>query len=126
LTSTSCTLASASANTGSTSCTLAATLSGTSASTTAATAPSSALTNGTLTLTHAGMNRYGGAADLHELSTLKFFHDISDTTSTLVLVNIDLGRREGLHGIGADISCNEGRDALLRYLLGCLYPRTAG
>jgi hypothetical protein len=72
------------------------------------------------------MNRYGGATDLRELPSLEFFHDISDASSFLVLINIDLGSREGLHGIGADISCNQGRDALLRYFLSRLYPCTAG
>jgi hypothetical protein len=69
---------------------------------------------------------YGGSGDFREFSPLEFFHDIFDASPSLVLINIDLGGREGLHGIGADISCNQGRYALLRYFLGRLYPCTAG
>jgi hypothetical protein len=124
LTSSSRTLTSATANTGSASSSLAAASSCTSASTSAS---SSALTHTlTHTLIHACMARYRRGGDFREFTPLEFFHDISDASRTLVLINIDLGRREGLHGIGADVPCNQSCSALPGHFLGGLYAGTAG
>jgi len=87
LTSSSGTLTSATTNIRSASSSLAAASSRTRAST-PATASSSALAH---TLTHAGMGLYGWGGDLRKLSSLKFFHNISDASATLVLINIDIG-----------------------------------
>jgi len=37
------------------------------------------------------MARYRGTGDFREFSLLEFFHDISDASSSQVLINIDLG-----------------------------------
>jgi hypothetical protein len=72
------------------------------------------------------MDLYGWSSDLGELSSLKFFHNVSDAFSSLVLINLDLGYREGLHGIGADVSCNQSCSALSGHFLGRLYACAAG
>src|SRR5690606_12504089 len=96
-----------------------------------AAAPSSAATSphaltALTTRAHAGMSRYGCTSDLLKLATLELLHHVSDATCSLILINIDIGCGEGLHGIGADVSGDKSCCSLPGYLLGSLYASAAG
>jgi hypothetical protein len=77
-------------------------------------------------LTHAGVSGNGGLVHPKELSSPELFCCISHAASTLVLIDIDLGSSQGLHGIGAQVSGNKSRDALLCDLRGGLNSSAAG
>jgi len=72
------------------------------------------------------MARYSGTSDFRKFTPLEFFHDISNVSHSLVEVDIDTGRREGLHGVGADVSSDQSCSSLSGHFLRRLYASPAG